>query len=63
MFEILLEKVKTDVIKFLLNMNLVLSNETKPKEQKIESNKKVGRNDKCPCGSEKNINTVVDQCN
>ena len=34
-------------------MNLVLSNETKPKEQKIESNKKVGRNDKCPCGSEK----------
>ena len=53
LFEILLEKVKTDVIKFLLNMNLVLSNETKPKEQKIESNKKVGRNDKCPCGSEK----------
>ena len=30
LFEILLEKVKTDVIKFLLNMNLVLTD----KEQK-----------------------------
>ena len=31
LFEILLEKVKTDVIKFLLNMNLVFTNETDQK--------------------------------
>ncbi len=53
LFEILLEKVKTDVIKFLLNMNLVLSNEKENKAQPLETNKKVGRNEKCPCGSGK----------
>ena len=53
LFEILLEKIKIDVIKFLLNMNLVLTNEIKQKKQPIEANQKVGRNDKCPCGSEK----------
>ena len=53
LFEALLEKVKTDVIKFLLNMNLVLTNETEQKKQPLENNQKVGRNDKCPCGSEK----------
>ena len=53
LFEALLEKVKTDVIKFLLNMNLVLKNETEQKEQPSETNKKIGRNEKCPCGSGK----------
>ena len=54
LFEILLEKVKTDVIKFLLNMNLVF-NSDKEKKNDQEKNKKIGRNDKCPCGSEKKI--------
>ena len=53
LFEALLEKVKTDVIKFLLNMNLVITNETEQKKQPLENNRKVGRNDKCPCGSGK----------
>ena len=53
LFEILLDKVKTDIIKFLLNMNLVLSNDNKEKKEPVESNRKVGRNDKCPCGSGK----------
>ncbi len=53
LFEILLEKVKNDVIKFLLNMNLVLSKETEKEKMPLEKNQKVGRNDKCPCGSGK----------
>ena len=56
LFEELLEKIKIDIIKFLLNLNIVLS-ENKPEEQKetnpLKKNQKVGRNDKCPCGSEK----------
>ena len=51
LFEILLEKVKTDVIKFLLNMNLVLSKEPEQKKQPLEKKQKIGRNDKCYCGS------------
>ena len=53
LFEILLEKVKIDVIKFLLNMNLIVTNENDQKKQPQETNQKVGRNDKCPCGSGK----------
>ena len=53
LFEILLDKVKTDIIKFLLNMNLVLTNQTDKKKQPLETSQKVGRNDKCPCGSGK----------
>ncbi len=56
LFEGLLEKIKNDVIKFLLNLNIVISNEKQNNEppRKIETdNKKIGRNDKCPCGSEK----------
>ena len=53
LFEILLDKVKTDVIKFLFNMNLVISSDNKEKKERVESSRKVGRNDKCPCGSEK----------
>ena len=53
LFEVLLEKVKTDIIKFLLNMNLVLTNNESQKKQTQEATKKVGRNEKCPCGSGK----------
>ena len=56
LFEGLLEKIKNDVIKFLLNLNIVVSNEEKRevKQREISTdNKKVGRNEKCPCGSGK----------
>ena len=58
LFEGLLSKIKNDLIKFLLNLNIVVSNEEQNKEIKKESvekkeDKKVGRNEKCPCGSGK----------
>jgi len=57
LFEGLLEKIKVDVIKFLLNLNVVISenkNEKIEKENKLENkNQKVGRNEKCPCHSGK----------
>ena len=56
LFEGLLEKIKNDVIKFLLNLNIVVSNDEQDKESESKvsvSNQKVGRNDRCPCGSEK----------
>ena len=51
-------KIKNDLIKFLLNLNIVVSSEEKKGEEKDSiSNdkleKKVGRNEKCPCGSGK----------
>ena len=58
LFEGLLLKIKNDLIKFLLNLNIVLSDEEKDEvsKEKIKENKsekKVGRNEKCPCGSGK----------
>ncbi len=53
LFEILLEKIKTDVLKFLLNMNLVFTEKTEEKGSPSKITQKVGRNDKCPCGSGK----------
>ena len=58
LFENLLIKIKSDLIKFLLNLNIVVSNETEKRESKEpiaekKSEKKVGRNEKCPCGSGK----------
>ena len=59
LFEGLLFKIKNDVIKLLLNLNIVVSsNENDKKDYEkddIKKNnfKKVGRNDKCPCGSGK----------
>jgi preprotein translocase subunit SecA len=58
LFESLLIKIKNDLIKFLLNLNIVLSNEEKSVNNQEEmrenkSEKKVGRNEKCPCGSGK----------
>ena len=55
LFEGLLEKIKVDVIKFLLNLNVVVKDQKE--EETIISpsiqNKKIGRNDKCSCGSDK----------
>jgi len=56
LFEGLLNKIKNDIIKFLLNLNIVISNQEQQKEEslkKVADNKKVGRNEKCPCGSGK----------
>ncbi len=57
LFEGLLSKIKNDLIKLLLNLNIVLSSDKeneKNKENKEEIDfKKVGRNEKCPCGSGK----------
>ena len=57
LFEGLLSKIKNDLIKFLLNLNIVVSSEEKTKEKDAamenKSDKKVGRNEKCPCGSGK----------
>ena len=59
LFESLLAKIKNDLIKLLLNLNIVVSsdenNGTKKENisRKNEEFKKVGRNEKCPCGSGK----------
>ncbi len=57
LFESLLAKIKTDVIKLLLNLNIVVSNNEngeKIKDNELKDEfKKVGRNEKCPCGSGK----------
>jgi len=58
LFEGLLAKIKNDLIKFMLNLNIVLSDEEQNKEVKKDEivkkeEKKVGRNEKCPCGSGK----------
>ena len=58
LFEGLLLKIKNDLIKFLLNLNIVVSNEensenNKEKIEEKKNEKKVGRNEKCPCGSGK----------
>jgi len=58
LFEGLLLKIKNDLIKFLLNLNIVVSHEEKSEKDyqeigEYKSEKKVGRNEKCPCGSGK----------
>ena len=56
LFEGLLAKIKNDLIKFLLNLNIVVSNQEEEKVIKDTNNKrrkKSGRNEKCPCGSGK----------
>ena len=59
LFEGLLEKIKIDLIKFLLNLNIIVSNQEEKKEvadnkdTNLKEEKKVGRNEKCPCGSGK----------
>ena len=58
LFESLLLKIKNDLIKFLFNLSIVVSskeeNENNKEETKdVKSQKRVGRNEKCPCGSGK----------
>ncbi len=58
LFENLLLKIKNDLIKFLFNLNIIISNEEENDQEKEKSKeniseKKVGRNEKCPCGSGK----------
>jgi len=56
LFEGLLAKIKNDVIKFLFNLNIIISNQEEEKitdNTNIKEEKKVGRNEKCPCGSGK----------
>ena len=55
LFEGLLIKIKNDLIKFLLNLNIVVSKKEAKEEIVEDTNKekKVGRNEKCPCGSGK----------
>ncbi len=57
LFEGLLEKIKTDLVRLLLNLNIVVSpNQEKKALKEVDQNKnfqKVGRNEKCPCGSGK----------
>ncbi len=66
LFESLLEKIKVDIIKFLLNLNIVLSKEDDNQKNAKESiepdskSKKIGRNDKCPCGSGKKFKHCCD---
>ena len=51
-----MEKIKNDIIKFLFNLNVVVEQKKEEKEKITEipiDNKKVGRNEKCPCGSGK----------
>ena len=58
LFEGLLSKIKNDLIKFLLNLNIVVSDKKQTEEMKVDEvtkkeDKKIGRNEKCPCGSGK----------
>ena len=64
LFEGLLEKIKTDVVKFLLNLNIVVSQEKKVESKigskipencllKLMKNQKIQRNEKCEATGKK----------
>ena len=59
LFEGLLAKIKNDLIKFLLNLNIVVSDQEEKEKTEddrkvnLQDKKKVGRNELCPCGSRK----------
>jgi len=64
LFEELLEKIKTDVIKFLLNLNIVISKEKEVENKtlskipekcllKLMNNQKIQRNEKCEATGKK----------
>ena len=64
LFEGLLNKIKRDVVKLLLNLNIIVSSTEENKKEKIENKvknefQKVGRNEKCPCGSGKSLSIVT----
>ena len=54
-FEILLEKIKIDIIKNFFNLNIVIQEKQAEdtQEEIVPTEKKIGRNEKCPCGSGK----------
>ena len=65
LFESLLSRIKNDAIKILLNLNIVVKSDERDTENKSQVGdfqstdyKKVGRNEKCPCGSGKSLNIV-----
>ena len=58
LFEELLLKKERDIIKLLLNLNIVVTSNKESEEKKKDTQneveyEKVGRNEKCPCGSGK----------
>ena len=59
LFKKLLDKLKEDFIKILLNLEVIdsqkedLQSDVKNKKKIEFSNKKIGRNEQCPCGSGK----------
>ena len=60
LFENLLNKIRIDIVKFLLNLNIVIRSNNDDKEKDDEKKiietkkvKKIGRNEKCSCGSGK----------
>ena len=60
LFQGLLEKIKIDIIKFLFNLNLIISeketenvNNSKLIDKDKEVKQKIQRNEKCPCKSGK----------
>ena len=54
LFEGLLAKIKNDIVKLLLNLNIVVPTENDNiKKDEFTNYKNVGRNEKCPCGSGK----------
>ena len=60
LFENLLNKLKSDLITFLINMKIITNSENennfdKKRSDKFEelSSKKIGRNEPCPCNSGK----------
>ena len=54
LFEGLLNKIKNDIVKLLLNLNIVVPTENdRIKKDESTNYKNVGRNKKCPCGSGK----------
>ena len=62
LFEGLLLKIKAEIIKFLLNINLVIKNEENSKTNFSNEAKKskVGRNENVPAVQEKNLNIVTE---
>ena len=55
LFENLLFKVKSDTIKFLLNLKVVVQKDEEKQERKVhvEKKRKISRNEPCSCGSGK----------
>ena len=54
LFEGLLAKIKNDIVKLLLNLNIIVpEGKDNIKKDEFTNYKNVGRNEKCPCGSGK----------